>query len=190
MDKEKMTLSLIKLDDSESYWADEGERSIAYFCKRTPVGVDQKLLSELKKVASLHKGKSIRLCLHDSPTAPFHDMLIVKHRGKYYRPHKHLVKSETFHIIEGAIAYFVFDEDGGIVDNCILEKGGALLYRIGENINHTDIPLSDVVIVHESKPGPFTGRQELVFPTWAPEESDSAGIESFTGKLLRLIKSQ
>ena len=43
--------------------------------------------------------KRIRICAHPSSKNAVHDMLIVHFRDTYVRPHKHLNKDETFHLI-------------------------------------------------------------------------------------------
>jgi len=182
-----MSLSSIHLHDSRSVQRAEG-RSLAFFCKRKPVRVDRELVSELKRVASELNGKNVRLCLHEGPEARFHDMVIVEHPGNYYRPHKHLEKGESFHILEGSMAVFVFDEQGQVVDACVLEEQGNFLYRIDTDMYHAVMPLSDRVVYHESKPGPFTGAGDSVFPAWAPEGCDPDEVRRYTDFLRSTLK--
>ena len=45
------------------------------------------------------------------------------------------------------------------------------------------MPLSDPVIYHENKPGPFTGQGDSLFPAWAPDGTDVAEVERYVLKL-------
>jgi len=150
--------------------------------------VDRELVSELKQVAAGLNGKNLRLCLHEGPEALFHDMVILEHPGNYYRPHKHLKKGESFHILEGSMGIFVFDQQGQVIDACVLDPQGSFLYRIDTDMYHAVMPLSDPVIYHESKPGPFTGDGDSVFPAWAPEGRDPGEVEGYTDFLRSMLE--
>jgi len=176
-------ISTIVLDDSASVTQVAGPRSIAYFCKRRPVRVDDKLIGQLKECARKSGNRNVRLCLHESPDALFHNMLILEHKGNYYRPHKHLTKGESFHIIEGSMGVFTFDEKGDLLDSCLLGGEANLIYRVGVDMFHAVMPLSDVVIYHETKPGPFLGERDSIFSLWSPDPNDREKVAIFKNKL-------
>lgn len=182
-----MSGSTIVLGDPGAVRVDDRGRSRAYFVLRKPAKVDRTLIAELKEIAARLSGRNVRLCLHDSPDAPFHEMVIVERRGRYYRPHKHRAKGESYHIIEGAMAAFVFDEDGRVVDAAELTPDGSFLYRVGEHTYHAVMPLTEQVIYHESKPGPFLGEADSIYPAWAPDGSDNEQVAAYTARLLRVL---
>lgn len=182
-----MALSAIVLEDPRWVRLDHGARSLAYFCLKSPVRVDKELLEQLKGIAVGLEGRNLRLCLHDSPGATFHEMIILEKRDKYYRPHKHLAKGESYHLIEGSLAAFVFDTRGGVVDACLLEAQGTFLYRVGANMFHSVMPLTDLVVYHESKPGPFEGESDSIYPDWAPDGSDGEEVARYRERLLRAL---
>ncbi len=173
---------LMSLTDIESVWVDEKGRSPAYFCKMDPVCVGENMLTELKNASAERNGENVRICLHSSPEASFHDMLILVRKKRYYPPHKHK-NDETFHMKEGQLAIFAFSDTGEILDACILSEKGNFLYRIGANRYHAIYPLTDVVIYHEAKPGPFTGPDDSIFAPWAPDESAAGAIDEFNRRL-------
>ncbi|MBI1916538.1 MAG: cupin fold metalloprotein, WbuC family [Planctomycetes bacterium] len=182
-----MERSSIVLADPECVWIDDGPWSRGYFCKRAPVRIDGALVAELKAEAARLGDRNVRLCLHDSPDAAFHEMVIVERRGKYYRPHKHLRKGESYHVIEGEMGAFVFDEYGRILDASRLSAEGNFLYRVGANMYHAVMPLTDLVVYHEAKPGPFLREGDSVYPPWAPDGSDSEAAIRYTAELLRAL---
>jgi len=182
-----MSLSTIDLNNPDSVWIDERGRSIGFFCRRLPARVDGKLVGELKAAAEKFQ-KNVRLCLHDSPDAAFHEMIILERKRKYYRPHKHLEKGESFHILEGEMAVFTFDGEGNIADACVLQPNGNFIYRVAINTYHAVMPLSDPVLYHEAKPGPFLGDKDSIFPSWAPEGKDEDEIARYIHKLRRALE--
>ncbi len=181
------SLSSISLTnpDPEVLWEDTSAKTVAFFCKRHPVCVDAELISELKKVSVARGDRNVRLCLHDSPEADHHDMIILEHQGKYYRPHKHLKKGETFHIMEGRMGIFTFDDAGSVIEARALEADE--IFRVGVNMNHAVMPLSDVVIYHENKPGPFLGDGDSIFPDWAPVGLDIKEATAYSAHLASLL---
>lgn len=182
--------SLIVLGDPRCIRMDDAGQSRAYFSLRTPARVDRALIAELKTIAETLGGQNVRLCLHDSPAAPFHEMVIVEQRGVYYRPHKHRMKGESYHIIEGVIATFVFGDDGRLIDACELTPDSSFLYRVGVDTYHAVMPLTDLVVYHESKPGPFLGADDSIYPLWAPDGSDVEAARAYTADLLHALHAQ
>ena len=178
-------ISSINLNDTDSVWVNTGGRSIGYFCQKKPVRVDDLLIQELKNRSAHLNGKNMRLCLHESPDSSFHDMVILERRANYYRPHKHLLKEESYHIIEGSQAVVIFNDNGDIEDTCLLEPGGSLIYRVGSNTYHMVMPISDLIIYHEAKQGPFLGSEDSVFPDWAPNGDDLGEVVKFMEKLIK-----
>lgn len=184
-------LSSIDLSDSGSIEIDDGPRSIAYFCQNRPVCVNTELVSQLKEISKKLNGvKNIRVCLHENPAAKFHDMIVLEHKDKYYRPHKHLKKGESFHIIEGQMGIFTFDDVGVIIDRCLLKLGGSLIYRVEANMYHAVLPLSNFVIYHEAKLGPFTGKEDSIYASWTPDGNNSKEVFQYVSSLRQSLENQ
>lgn len=178
-----MTISKIILDDPEKIRKDESGRSLGLFCRNLPGRVDRQLIDELKEILEQQPEKNIRLCLHEAPDALFHSMIILERQRKYYRPHKHYEKGECFHIIEGRMAVFAFDEKGNVIDSCCLDPSGVFIYRVQVNMYHAVMPLTPIVIYHESKPGPFLDNSDSIFPSWAPDDGDEEKITIYNQQL-------
>lgn len=181
-------LSSVIINDAHSVWVDDGEKSVAYFCKKAPAKVDSELIATLKKEFTKIGNRNLRLCLHPGPDALLHEMIIFERKAKYYRPHKHLTKGETFHIIEGALGVFSFDDRGNIIDSCILEPTHQFIYKIGTNMYHAVMPLSNMVIYQETKLGPFTGKTDSIYPPWAPDGQHPDEIAKYTIRLSKALE--
>lgn len=125
------------------------------------------------RVSSAPRGR-VRLCAHASNEDLLHEMIIVLTQQTYIRPHKHVQKSESFHIIEGTVDVVVLDDDGKVLDVIELGElasGRQFFYRISQPIFHTLIIRSPILVVHETTNGPFN-RADAIFAPWSPEEHD------------------
>jgi cupin fold WbuC family metalloprotein len=152
--------------------------------------------ADIELLKSLSKGNSrrrVRLCAHENPENSLHEMVIVHERDTYVRPHKHLGKSESVHIIEGLVDVVIFD-DGGQIERVICMgdylSGKTFYYRISTPSFHTLIIRSDFVVFHETTSGPFD-RKDTVFASWAPDHVDANSSRMFMAELnnqLALVK--
>ena len=114
-------------------------------------------------------------------------MIIVLSNQTYIRPHKHINKTESFHIIEGLIDVVIFDETGNIVE--VVHMGDLLsghnfFYRLSDDYYHTPIIRSDFAVFHETINGPFD-RTDTIEAPWAPDEADFFGQKKYSERMLR-----
>jgi len=142
-------------------------------------------IGDLKKHALKSKSKRYRLCMHHNNDDPTHEMLIVFYKAGFMPPHRHPIgKSESYHVVEGTMTVYFFDDYGNI-KNCIdleeTKKGGdkPFLYRLSSNEWHMPVPTSEWLVYHETFTGPFEKDLDVEFPDWAPKEGDDEKIEDF-----------
>jgi len=137
------------------------------------VQIEYSDIEKLKKNASRNPRKRIRICAHKNINDTIHEMLIIHEKSCYVRPHKHINKVESFHIIEGKVDILLFDEDGRI-NNLIpmgdYASGRKFFYRLPPSYFHTLIIRSEVLVFHEITNGPFNP-DDTVWADWAPEET-------------------
>ena len=129
----------------------------------------------LKRQAQASPRKRARICAHKSDDEPLHEMVIAISAASYIHPHRHLDKSESFHIVEGAVDVAIFDETGVIVDVIELGAPGSgrcFYYRLSESAFHTLLIRSDFLVVHEVTNGPFA-RGRTVLAPFAPQEDQA-----------------
>ena len=149
-------------------------------------------LAALKQQALANPRQRIRICAHPDTGDRLHEMLIVHTRGTYVRPHKHLNKSESVHIIEGEVDVVFLDEAGAVSDVVRLgdyRSGRQFYYRIGQPLYHTLLISSEFLVFHEITNGPFR-REETIFAPWAPEESDPAAGGEFQARVAREVAAR
>jgi len=161
-------------------------KSRSYFFKKNITVINKEILSELVRIGKEEK-ESVRLSMHSSPEDDFHNMVIIQVKGHYVPPHVHMEKAESYHIIEGEMAVFLFDEQGKVIDKYILTDKNNFICRINKGIYHMMVPLSDYVIFHESTKGPFIRASEGVFVEWAPGRNEYEKAESFINSLLNIL---
>ncbi|KAF0225621.1 MAG: hypothetical protein FD176_307 [Rhodospirillaceae bacterium] len=179
-------MSLIRLDDSERVLECNSGRTPALFCQGKPITLNHAVVADLI-VRAETSGGDLRLCLHQGPEENFHDMIIVQHGGGYYRPHRHMDKDETWHMLHGRAGVFVFDKDGAVTDAQILSPDENFLYRVGNAQYHTLVLLTPTVVRRESRPGPFMGPGDSLFAPWAPDGSDAAIASAYLERLKSLL---
>lgn len=128
--------------------------------------------------SNMHNSKTgrIRICAHKSPDDRIHEMLIVFDNKSYIRPHKHIGKTESFHIIEGSIDVVLFDEKGsvtGVIKLDSQDPASHLFYRLTSPQFHTVLINSDHAVMIETTDGPFN-KEDSVFAPWSPGDKDIA----------------
>jgi cupin fold WbuC family metalloprotein len=153
------------------------------------VEISRQDIQRLKQQSLATPRQRIRICAHPDVADPLHEMLIVHARGAYVRPHKHLNKSESVHIIEGEVDVVFFDDSGTLTQVVRLaEYGGGrkFYYRVGGPFYHTFLITSEFLVFHEVTNGPFR-REDTVFAPWGPEESDPAACLAFQQRVAAAI---
>jgi cupin fold WbuC family metalloprotein len=116
-------------------------------------------------------------------------MFIVHTRSTYVRPHKHLGKSESFHVLEGRADVVIFDDEGHIVE--VIQTGDygsrfPFYYRLSTPLFHTLLIRSAFLLFHESTGGPFV-RSDTQFAPWSPDESSKPETVAFMERLEELV---
>jgi cupin fold WbuC family metalloprotein len=152
----------------------------------TLVKVSQMDIAQLKKIARHQPRKRSRLCAHKNIESPLHEMIIVHEKGIYVRPHKHLGKSESFHVIEGEAEIIIFSDNGAIlalVEMSDYIGGKVFYYRLSEPLFHTVIVKSEVVVFHETTNGPFR-YEDTIYAPWSPKVEEEELATIFLRELL------
>lgn len=142
-------------------------------------------IADLKRRARRTRRQRCRLCAHRDPGDALHGMLIVHGRDAYVRPHKHIGKSESLHVIEGSAVMVVFDDAGNLTRALELgdaASGACFYYRMPENVYHGLLITSDWLVFHESTTGPFDRAKTLEAP-WSPADGNDHAVRKFMAGL-------
>ncbi len=157
----------------------------------TIVEVDRRDIEALVARAQSNARKRIRICAHPDAGDPLHEMLIVHTRETYVRPHKHLGKSESFHIIEGQADVVIFDDDGKLLRVISMGEaasGATFYYRLRQPCYHALLVRSAVLVFHEVTNGPFA-REGTLFAPWAPGDGEAEAVRGFVRRLLQDVNT-
>ena len=162
----------------------------AEFNTQDIIEVGQATVARLIRKAGESPRLRYRLCLHHTLDRLVHEMIIVANRSTYIRPHRHPPgKDESYYIIQGQMAVFIFDEAGKVTQ--VLEMGEyhtgrTALYRLSASIWHLPVPISEWVVYHEVFTGPFQKERDVEYAPWSPPESDKPAVAGYMAGLLKL----
>lgn len=145
------------------------------------VRLDAAAIEFLRAQALENKRGRARICAHKNSTDTLHEMLIAMRQDTYIRPHRHLNKVESFHLIDGTADIVTLDEAGEIDDVIELGPGRNFFYRLETPRYHTVIINSPVFVVHEVTNGPFDPAQ-ADYASFSPEEGED-GASAYIGEL-------
>jgi len=151
------------------------------------IGIEE--INFLKEKVVFSKRKRVRVCSHKCDDSPIHEMLICISSDSYIRPHKHVNKIESFHIIEGMVDVIVFNDEGAIEK--ILSLGDIsthkkFYYRLPEGKFHTLIIKTEWLVLHEVTNGPFV-HGEVVLASWSPSEDQTFQVNNFMSQIRNRI---
>jgi cupin fold WbuC family metalloprotein len=117
--------------------------------------------------------KRVILPFHKHDQEPLHRMLNAVQPGSYLRPHRHLSppKAEVFIVLRGALALFVFEDDGRI-RRCLRLAAGSESFGVdlAPGLYHSFFALEPDTLLYEVKSGPYVPATAKDFAPWAPEE--------------------
>lgn len=144
-----------------------------------------RLIERARQSPRLRTNHNFHASMEDNP----HRFLNVMVKGTYIAPHRHLdpPKSESFLVLRGEIAFFIFDDAGVITRTEVLGRG-----KIGIDVAcgtwHTLAVLSPEAVCYEVKPGPYSVATDKDFAPWAPREGDPAAPQ-YLDRLLTVVPS-
>jgi cupin fold WbuC family metalloprotein len=147
----------------------------------------QNLLDELTAKAAASPRLRANHNIHAVPADVVQRFFVAAQRDTYFRPHRHLTKSELALVLRGNFDVLTFDESGRVTGR----------YRVGSdtaNIGfetpratwHTLLAVNDGSLFLEIKEGPYDPTTAAEFAAWAPPE----GHESVPAFLQRLRQAE
>jgi cupin fold WbuC family metalloprotein len=125
---------------------------------------------------------------HPDMASNLHRFLNAWTRGSYAAPHRHLVvpKPESFIVLRGELALFVFDDAGAVTETHVLGRNGVIGIDLAPGLWHTVTAISETAICFEVKAGPYDAATDKEFAPWAPREGDPAAAAYLTALLDQL----
>lgn len=136
--------------------------------------IDESLLdATLLRAQGAPRGR-INHNFHPELSSNLHRFLNAWTRGSYAAPHRHLQvpKPESFVILRGELALFVFDDAGVVTERHVLGRNGLLGIDLAPGLWHTVAAVSETAVCFEVKAGPYDAATDKEFAPWAPREGD------------------
>ena len=133
----------------------------------------QTLLDELAARAAASPRGRAHHPVHGSDSDPVQRFFVAANRGSYFRPHRHVTRSELTWVVRGAFTVLTFDSEGRVLAR--YDVGGnspATGYEIPAGTWHTLLPQTDGATFLEVKEGPYDPARSAEFAAWAPAERD------------------
>lgn len=152
--------------------------------------IDDSLLRDLdRKAMQSERGRiNYNFHLHDNDAA--HRFLNIMHRGTYIQPHRHIAppKPETFLVLQGDLAFIMFNDDGSIADVAGIGENYCYGLDLDPGIWHSLLVLTESASCFEVKPGPYnSATKDKEFAPWAPAEGEAeaeAYLQSLEEKIM------
>jgi cupin fold WbuC family metalloprotein len=129
------------------------------------------LLDDLSaKAAASPRGRANHN-VHQDPGDRVQRFFIATQRDTYFRPHRHMTKSELALVIRGRFDVLTFDESGRVTGR--YEVGpdtGSIGFETPQATWHTLVSATDGATFLEIKEGPYDPSAAAEFAPWAPPE--------------------
>jgi cupin fold WbuC family metalloprotein len=145
--------------------------------------IDESLLdATIARAQNAPRGR-INHNFHPDLSANPHRFLNAWTRGSYAAPHRHLVvpKPESFVVLRGELALFIFDDAGKVTETHILGRNGVIGIDLEPGLWHTVTALTETAVCFEVKAGPYDAATDKEFAPWAPREGDPAAAAYLAG---------
>jgi cupin fold WbuC family metalloprotein len=135
------------------------------------------LLDELTTRATASPRARAHHNIHESPADPVQRFFVVTNRNTYFRPHRHLAKSELAMVLRGRFDVLTFDERGVVTARySVGENTPSMAYETPRATWHTLVAEADGSAFLEVKEGPYDPATASEFATWAPAEGDPTAL--------------
>jgi cupin fold WbuC family metalloprotein len=129
------------------------------------------LLDELTAKAAASPRRRAHHAVHLAQTDLVQRFFVTAQSDTYFRPHRHLTKSELALVIRGRFDVLTFDESGRVTARYEIGPDAASIgYESPHASWHTLIAVTDGATFLEIKEGPYDPAAASEFAQWAPPE--------------------
>ncbi|WP_102798295.1 WbuC family cupin fold metalloprotein [Bowmanella denitrificans] len=152
---------------------------------------NQELFQLLQQGANESPRRRLNHNIHQDLNDPVQRLFITLMPDSYVRPHRHsqLEKWECFLMLQGQVAFLIFDESGKLLQRYELNADGPLRgLEIPANTWHTVVPGDEPATFFEVKQGPYQAMEDKDFAAWAPIEGPQG--QDFLSRLKSLKVGQ
>jgi cupin fold WbuC family metalloprotein len=135
----------------------------------------QAILDELSARAASSPRLRANHNIHASGADPVQRFFIATQKDTYFRPHRHLTKSELALVLRGQFDVLTFDENGSVTGRYAVGSDTANIgFETPRGTWHTLLACTDGATFLEIKEGPYDPATAAEFAPWAPAEGDES----------------
>ncbi|WP_249383957.1 WbuC family cupin fold metalloprotein [Chitinivorax sp. B] len=138
------------------------------------VFIDQLAMNQLAAQAATTPRLRLNRNFHQHNEDACHRLMIAIEPGSYIPPHCHIspTKEESIIILRGKIGVLIFDQDGNVTQQVVMQAGGDnVAVNLPPGTFHTLVGLESGSIFFEAKAGPYAQPTTAERPAWAPLEN-------------------
>jgi cupin fold WbuC family metalloprotein len=133
------------------------------------------LLDDLTAKAAASPRQRANHNIHATAADLVQRFFIAASRNSYFRPHRHLTKSELALVIRGRFDVLTFDDAGAVTGRYAVGEGTATLgFETPQATWHTLLAATDDATFLEIKEGPYDPATAAQFAPWSPPEGDTS----------------
>ena len=178
-------MKIIKINRNVHLKEDLKSKSKSFYSIKPFTKVDSVIINFIKKFSKDNNFCDVRVCMHKNLNSIHHDMIMLHQKKNFYPPHFSNFTSDTYIVLEGKLAIFIFNKKGRVIKNCMINNGE--LFRAPKSKFHCIFPISNTVLFYEMRSGPYK-KNDIFYPSWAPNrESDKIDIATFKSALVKIL---
>ena len=130
------------------------------------------MLNQLTRQAADSPRQRSHHNVHETLADVVQKLLVAATTQSYFRPHRHVDKSEFALVLRGRFVVFSFDDQGSITQRQPIGEGtGINGLELPPNTWHCWLSLRDDSVFFETKQGPYDPATASEFAPWAPAEN-------------------
>jgi cupin fold WbuC family metalloprotein len=148
--------------------------------------IDEQLLDATTEEAKRSPRLRMNHNFHERPDDPVNRLINAMEPGTYLRPHRHLnpAKDESFLILRGRVAIFIFNDNGDMAEQFILDpRAGVYGADIKAGVWHGLLVLETGSVLYEVKSGPYIPVSPEDFAPWSPAAEDTKAAGAYLAYL-------
>jgi cupin fold WbuC family metalloprotein len=135
----------------------------------------QALFDELAAKATSSPRQRVNHNVHAASSDLVQRFFVAANRNTYFRPHRHLAKSELALVLRGRFEVVTFDDNGTLTGRYSIGEGSPNIgYETPRATWHTLLAHTDGSLFFEVKEGPYDPATAAEFAPWAPAEGAAA----------------
>jgi len=133
------------------------------------------LLDDLAAKAAVSPRQRAHLNVHAGPADVVQRFFVAADRNSYFRPHRHLGKTELALVVRGAFEVLTFDESGRLMARYAVGSDcESMGFEMPRATWHTLLARIDGSIFLEVKEGPYDPATASEFAPWSPSEGEAS----------------